>query len=823
MSKSNQSRNGKRSEKFNWSELFHLSSSSWGGILLGFALFLFLSLWTFQDGSARANWFGLLGHIFSASLQLLFGWGSYLLVIYVAGLGGSLVKEGNLNPWKRRSLLLIPLMISICLLLAVFSHRGSSWIERNLGASVYSDYVDEGGAAYNRQLRFFMGGKIADAIYWGGSRFSLRTLLNDFGVAFLSSALLIFSLSRLFHIPLGSWIKSGILTLSQKMERTPYRPKEKKESAFARWVKLRGSTPPSFEDAELSHHEILAISPEKELTHRPSISAKEELEQRYLPNSPQAEKGPMPPPPQAPIEATTAPPPSSRRQEALRAQKVHNGNFQEFKLPEAQLLTKAKRIDPSTLKKDLKRQAEVLEETLHSFGIEAKVGQINCGPTITSFEVHPSIGVKVQRIRALEHDIALNMEARSIRIIAPIPGKAAVGIEVPNSHPQEVGFRELLAAYQRGEKRHAIPVLLGKTVAGEDVVADLAKMPHCIIAGATGSGKSVCINSMIMSILMNSKPDEVRLLMVDPKKVELTPYSRLPHMIAPVITESQGACAALNWLVKEMERRYEILKQVGARNIAGFNSRTKDLDRESELPIDIPEHLPYIVGIIDELADLMMVASSDIETPIARIAQMARAVGIHLILATQRPSREVITGIIKANFPTRIAFKVASRINSQIILDETGAESLLGNGDMLFLPPGSSNLIRAQGVFVRDEDIRETVQSICKQAPPNYLFESFDRINDPSLYLGPEEEVEQERDRLYDQALQTILQTGNASTTFLQRKLKIGYARAASIMDQLEAAGVVGPSEGGKPRQILMGGRSNSEDKSSLEEETYAE
>ncbi|MFN4175210.1 MAG: DNA translocase FtsK, partial [Parachlamydiaceae bacterium] len=361
-----------------------------------------------------------------------------------------------------------------------------------------------------------------------------------------------------------------------------------------------------------------------------------------------------------------------------------------YELPSAQLLTNPKKVDSSNLEKNLNRQAEILEETLFSFGIEAKVGQINCGPTITSFEVHPSVGVKVQKIKTLEDDIALNMEAKTIRIIAPIPGKAAVGIEVPNPQPQEVSFKEILLAYQQGPSRMKIPVLLGKAVNGENVFSDLTKMPHCIIAGATGSGKSVCINTIVMSIVMNARPDQIRLLMVDPKKVELTPYTRLPHMLAPVITEPKEACLALNWLVKEMEKRYEILKLLGIRNIEAFNSRKPDVALEKSLDIAIPETMPYFVGIIDELADLMMVSASDIETPIARIAQMARAVGIHLILATQRPSREVITGLIKANFPTRIAFKVASRVNSQIILDEIGAECLLGNGDMLFLPPGSS-------------------------------------------------------------------------------------------------------------------------------------
>jgi DNA segregation ATPase FtsK/SpoIIIE, S-DNA-T family len=359
----------------------------------------------------------------------------------------------------------------------------------------------------------------------------------------------------------------------------------------------------------------------------------------------------------------------------------------------------------------------------------------------------------------------------------------------------------MLAHYQQGQKKQLIPVILGKTVTGDNVISDLAKMPHCIIAGATGSGKSVCINTVVMSILMNARPDEIKLLLVDPKKVELTAYAQLPHMIAPVITEAHGAYAALNWLVKEMQLRYEILKQLGLRNITAFNARQRNKDLEASLSIPIPDKMPGIVAIIDEFADLMMVSSSDLETPIARIAQMARAVGIHLILATQRPSREVITGLIKANFPTRIAFKVASRINSQIILDETGAESLLGNGDMLFLPPGSSHLIRAQGAYISDEEINKVISYICEQAPTNYLISSFDDMKREGS--NGDEESATEQDALYSEAYNIVVTTKNASTTYLQRKLNIGYPRAAKLMDLLEANGVISAQDGAKPRRVL--------------------
>nr|MCH9812112.1 DNA translocase FtsK [bacterium] len=488
--------------------------------------------------------------------------------------------------------------------------------------------------------------------------------------------------------------------------------------------------------------------------------------------------------------------------EFAKQNKAPTGKVKErnYNLPPLSLLSNTPEVDQTGLKRELQEKAQVLEETLASFSIEAKVGHIHCGPTITSFEVHPAIGVKVQKIKALENDIALNLQARSIRIIAPIPGKAAVGVEIPSTMPQDVGFKDMLNAYRNLPTKHHIPVLLGKTVRGEDVMCDLTKMPHCIIAGATGSGKSVCINTMIMSILMNSTPDKVKLLLVDPKKVELTFFAKIPHLIAPVITEPEGAYAALKWIVREMKDRYEMLKRLGVRNIHAFNKRKIDKEFEESLEMKIPKEMYFMVAIIDEFADLMMTSSADLETPIARIAQMARAVGIHLVLATQRPSREVITGLIKANFPTRISFKVSSRINSQIILDENGAESLLGNGDMLFLAPGTAELLRCQGVYVSDEDIKKVVTHIQERFPTNYLFESFE---DPSFGDSVLQEKEQAEDPMYAKALEVVFTYKTASTTFLQRKLKIGYARAASIMDALEENGVISPAEGSKPRRIL--------------------
>lgn len=748
-----------------------------GVILLAGSLFILLSLISFAIGS-KTPLLGLMGYTIGLFFHALLGISSYFLCLYGTWLGWRLLFNKPINNLFIKTGSILLLITSSSILLSLIEEQDKS-LSHVLEQIFYPDLL-------NKNLHYHLGGAPFYFLYRDLPYLNLQHVLNWFGVllVFFSLWCLSFflltktSLKALFQWGCDFLYTSSLFTYNKpipiKEKSSPAEPAQvDKDSDFLRYVKLRSSEAP----------QELAIRPDTVLKQRPSLSKKESKDLEKKEEEWVAPK-------KSPVINTSG------------LNKETPDNFTEFKLPNASLLTTAKKIDQSSLKKDLRRQAEVLEETLQSFGIEAKVGQINCGPTINSFEVHPAIGVKVQKIKTLENDIALNMEAKSIRIIAPIPGKAAVGIEVPNPCPQEVGFKEMLAAYQQeGGPTFRIPILLGKAVNGDYVMSDLTKWPHCIIAGATGSGKSVCINTIVMSIVMNAKPDEIKLVMVDPKKVELTPYTALPHMLAPVITEPKDACTAMNWLVKEMERRYEVLKLTGTRNIETFNARRIDKEFEASLETEIPLKMPYIVGIIDELADLMMVSSSDIETPIARIAQMARAVGIHLILATQRPSREVITGLIKANFPTRISFKVASRVNSQIVLDDVGAEALLGNGDLLFLPPGSSHLIRAQGAFIRDEDILAVVKHLTQQAPPNYLIQSFSQLPMSDIDMLDDEEP---GDTLYEDAKDIILSTGNASTTFLQRKLKIGYARAASLIDQLEMRGVVGPAEGSKPRKILM-------------------
>ncbi len=468
-----------------------------------------------------------------------------------------------------------------------------------------------------------------------------------------------------------------------------------------------------------------------------------------------------------------------------------------------------------------------LVRILGEFGVAVNPGEIHVGPVITCYEVVPAPGVRVEKIAGLDKNIALGMKAQSVRILAPIPGKAAVGVEIPNRLPAPVGMRDILESEDWNSARAEIPIALGKDVSGKPLISDLTRMPHLLIAGATGSGKSVCINSIIASIVFRKSPKDVRLIMVDPKVVELKIFNTLPHMLIPVVTEPKKVPGALKWLLAEMEQRYQQFAKVGVRNITGFNSRKKapaDAPAASAQPtlegvdplavddgLEIPERLHYIVAIIDELADLMMVAPAEIETSIARLAQLARAAGIHLIIATQRPSVNVITGIIKANLPSRIAFQVASQVDSRTILDTKGADTLIGRGDMLFSPPGSSRLVRAQGAFVSDEEVHEFVEFLKKNGPPQYVQsvqQSIDRAakeDDEDGEGGDGDDGDMGDDgELYDQALDVLKSTKRASTSMLQRRLRIGYNRAARIMELMEEKGIVGPENGSSPREILV-------------------
>jgi len=469
----------------------------------------------------------------------------------------------------------------------------------------------------------------------------------------------------------------------------------------------------------------------------------------------------------------------------------------EYILPGIDLLDNPIKTSQAKEHSMLSKNARKLERTLESFGVSAKVTKVHLGPSVTKYEVYPSTGVKVSKIVNLTDDLALALAAKDIRMEAPIPGKSAIGIEVPNQEVSLVTLREVLDATVMKEKHSPLAIALGRDISGEAVIAELNKMPHLLVAGATGSGKSVCINGIIISILMRCKPHEVKLMMIDPKMVELNVYNGIPHLLSPVVTEPKKASQALKKVVNEMERRYELFAASGTRNIEGYNAHLKKesikrYDQEAYSP------LPFIVVIVDELADLMMVASSDVEDAITRLAQMARAAGIHLIIATQRPSVDVITGVIKANIPSRIAFGVSSSTDSRTILDGNGAEKLLGKGDMLFLPVGASKATRIQGAFLSDEEVERIVNHCIEQQKAQYAEEMMPKEGDQEALK------EQVQDELYYDAVNLITDMQTASVSMLQRRFRVGYARAARLIDEMELRGVVGPYEGSKPREVLV-------------------
>ena len=483
------------------------------------------------------------------------------------------------------------------------------------------------------------------------------------------------------------------------------------------------------------------------------------------------------------------------RQEVFDFMRSESG----FQLPSINLLDNIKEELSSADDENLNMQSKLLEKKLEDFNVHGKVVAVSPGPVITTFEYEPAPGVKINKIVNLTDDLALALRAISIRIVAPIPGKAAIGIELPNTKRELVRFRGIVASSAFEKSKSKLTICLGRDIVGNPVVAELDKMPHLLIAGATGTGKSVALNAMICSLLYKSTPDEVKLIMIDPKRIELSSYDGIPHLITPVVTDIKKATNALFWAVREMERRYELLSEKKSRNLRQYNQKIekeKNSDKEQAL-----EKLPYVVIVIDELADLMLAASRNVEVALTRLAQMARAAGIHLILATQRPSVDVLTGIIKANFPTRLTFQVSSKTDSRTIIDTNGAENLLGDGDMLFLPPGTAKLQRIHGAFISEEELIRIIGFLKNQKTPEY--------DQTILKAPPKEEDESdtiEYDERYDDAVALITKTGQASISMIQRHLRIGYNRAARIIEIMEKEGIVGPSDGAKPREVLVKG-----------------
>ncbi len=492
-----------------------------------------------------------------------------------------------------------------------------------------------------------------------------------------------------------------------------------------------------------------------------------------------------------------------------------------YELPETGLLNQHDDRETAAEDDEVEQKKRIIQTTLDNFAIDARIGEATCGPRVTLFEVTPAPGIKVERITNIENNLKMELSAESLRVLAPIPGRNTVGIEVPNAKAATVSLRGLMATDAWKNSPAQIPLLVGRNIAGKVVVLDLSKAPHMLIAGATGSGKSVCINAMIMSMLLRFGPEELRMIMVDPKMVELRAYNPLPHLITPVITDVKKVPLALRWVINEMVHRYKTLARVGVRNLEGFNSRPAAAEPVlDEDGAPIPARLPFIVVIIDELADIMMTAKKDVEEGLARIAQLSRAVGIHTIIATQRPSVNVITGTIKANYPTRIAFQVTSQIDSRTIIDGKGAESLLGRGDMLFKPPGASKLDRIQSAFVEDDEIERVVAECARQAPQQFedVFKTVITSGDGAGTPGMED-MDEADEELIQKAVEVIQRDRRATTSYVQRCLRIGYNRAALIMEILEQRGVIGPQVGTGPREILISGGGGGAAADALEDE----
>jgi len=520
----------------------------------------------------------------------------------------------------------------------------------------------------------------------------------------------------------------------------------------------------------------------------------EEYEEEEEEEEPEAEEDTRPPLKIKLPEPVVPSPPVKKTAKAKKDGPYH--------MPPLSLIESTPNIVDSMDRDSLERTANKIEATLRDFKIDARVVEVQKGPTVTQFEISLAAGIKVHKIVNLSDDLAMALKAQGIRIIAPIPGKSTVGLEVPNPKRATVGLRELIEFAQSKSDNAKLPLALGRDTSGSPVIGDLGEMPHLLIAGSTGSGKSVCINSIITNLLVTRTPDEVKMILVDPKMVELAQFDNIPHLMCPVVTDMKKAPAVLNWLVDKMEERYELLAMAGVRHIGSFNSLGKEKLRERlenkldpESLEETPDFLPFIVVIIDELADLMMTASKEVEGSITRLSQKSRAVGIHVILATQRPSVDVITGLIKANMPSRVSFRVASRVDSRTILDRNGAEKLLGKGDMLYLPPGTSEVERVQGTFISDKEIRDVVEAAKKEAEP--------RFNAELTRFGVEGAADSsDQDELYDKAVEIVLGSQRGSVTLLQRQLQIGYTRASRLMELMHEQGLVGPFKGSKAREV---------------------
>jgi S-DNA-T family DNA segregation ATPase FtsK/SpoIIIE len=709
-----------------------------GLVLLAIGLLLLLCLVSYSatdpcfsvsgTGADIKNYIGVIGAYLADALLHLFGLSSYLIPLVLFGYAVYFALGGEA---------VHPLLKKIGAVLLFFSTAAFCGLQATT-LRLFGEVIPAGG---------MLGGGISSLLVAGFSRAGAYIIT----VTALAIALML--LTPFSPVKAAVWLRDLWVGLLEQLDIliTVYRGRREK----AREAKLRPlapKEPPKIVDSVAS---------------KQPAAAKE----------PRAERQPRPKPTQAAFEFM----------ETKEGKEGKDG----YQLPTLDLLDP---VPPSVKKvseKDMLAQSELLTQKLLDFDVQGRVTQVHPGPVVTMFEYEPAPGVKVRSIEGLSDDLALAMKARSVRIVAPLPGKAAVGIEVPNNARETVYFRQIVESPEYLSQKSKLRIPLGKDIFGHPVVANIEKLPHLLVAGSTGSGKSVGINAIILAILLNTRPNEVKLVMVDPKMLELSVYNDIPHLLTPVVTQPKKAAEVLRAVVAEMERRYTQLTAKGSRNVDSFNKAVPEAER-----------LPHIVVIIDELADLMLTVQKEIEDSIIRIAQKARAAGIHLIVATQRPSVDVVTGLIKANLPSRIAFQVASKTDSRTILDANGAESLLGMGDMLFVQQGSANLLRVHGCFVSEEEVKRVVDAVKKQAKPNYelLQQRVKEVAEAAVAAVEDSE----RDELYTRAVELVQMNGQASTSFLQRRLRVGYNRAARMIEMMQEDGIVGPADGARPREVLV-------------------
>ena len=717
---------------------------------------------------------GYLGKMLTSLLGGLIGWIKYLIPIGTFSLAIYIVYDDK-NYLSSKLIKYALFLLSISIILSIFQHS-------NGNLNFESEFWSVVKEAYTMGEKNIGGGAIGTML-----AIPLVKLLGPWAAIILSIGIAVIFLVLVFGIKPAELLAEAIQKYGEKQEerkeeKKSLRETQKKEEKDGRkrvveilddqmTININGIDKKYEQDEDLIPTKKKKIEAIKELKKENKKADETEL---FKQEEEQKE---------------------DKTKQVLQLEHTITMEDENYEFPPMDLLQEGKNAS-RTGKKAITDTAARLQKTLYSFGVSAKVENVSVGPAITRYELKPAEGVRVSKIANLADDIALNLAAESIRIEAPIPGKQAVGIEIPNKEKEMVHLREIIDTEKFKNEKSKLSFALGKNVAGEEIITDIAKMPHVLIAGATGSGKSVCINTLITSIIYKAKPSEVKLVMVDPKVVELSVYNGIPHLLIPVVTDPKKAAGALTWAVQEMVNRYSLFAEKGVRDIKGYNELLEE-DGSGE-------KLPQIVIIIDELADLMMVAAKDVEDAICRLAQMARAAGMHLVIATQRPSVDVITGIIKANIPSRIAFAVSSQVDSRTILDMVGAEKLLGKGDMLFYPSGAAKPTRIQGAFISDKEVEKIVEFLKNNGEVTYnedILETIEKANKTEKEI--EDDNENDADPLLMDAIETVVETGQASTSFIQRRFKVGYARAGRIIDQMEQRGVISGYEGSKPRQVL--------------------